>query len=537
MEFDWKNPDYVPVFQQRAARLQRIRKAGAGAVETLKVHYKNNPADFINDWGVTLDPRNVERDLPALIPFVLFPLQREWIEWVLQRWRERRPGITEKSRDFGLSWLAVSLACTMCLHLPGMAIGFGSRKEEYVDKIGAPKSLFYKARIFMQNLPREFRGGWNAQLHAPHMRLTFPETQSNISGEAGDNIGRGDRTGIYFVDEAAYLERPDAIEASLSQTTNCRIDISSARGMANPFAQKRHGGKIPVFTCHWRSDPRKDDAWYEKQKEDLDPITVAQEIDIDYSASVEGVLIPSAWVQAATGAAEKLGIKITGARRAAYDSADEGEDQNAVASAKGIEVDFISQWSGKGSDTFHSVVRAFSICDELDCWELTYDSDGIGASVRGDARVINEQRSQSRVRTRAVVAFRGSGEVSDPHKEDVPGRKNEDFFANAKAQAWWALRMRFQRTFRAVTDGTSFPHDQLISLRQDMPLYSQVVMELSQTTYAVNTIGKIVINKTPEGTKSPNLADATMMLFAPQRRRGLRLPTGAAAAMAQTGRL
>ena len=32
---------------------------------------------------MTLDPTLVERGLPALIPFVLFPKQREWIEWVL----------------------------------------------------------------------------------------------------------------------------------------------------------------------------------------------------------------------------------------------------------------------------------------------------------------------------------------------------------------------------------------------------------------------------------------------------------------------
>jgi hypothetical protein len=33
---------------------------------------------------------------------------------------------------------------------------------------------------------------------------------------------------------------------------------------------------------------------------------LAQEVDIDYAASVEGVLIPSAWVQAAVDAHIKL---------------------------------------------------------------------------------------------------------------------------------------------------------------------------------------------------------------------------------------
>ena len=85
--------------------------------------------------------------------------------------------------------------------------------------------------------------------------------------------------------------------------------------MANPFAAKVHGGRIKTFRFHWRDDPRKDENWYAKQVAELDPVTVAQEIDIDYSASVEGILIPSTWVQAAVDAHLKLRIEPTGARR------------------------------------------------------------------------------------------------------------------------------------------------------------------------------------------------------------------------------
>src|SRR5690606_36724248 len=128
---------------------------------------------------------------------------------------------------------SVAFACTMCLFHDGLTFGFGARKEEYVDKLGHPKSLFYKARMFMEHLPPEFRRGWTRD-HAPHMRISFPATASVITGEAGDNIGRGDRAAMYFVDEAAFLERPQLVEASLSATTNCRIDISTPNGRANP---------------------------------------------------------------------------------------------------------------------------------------------------------------------------------------------------------------------------------------------------------------------------------------------------------------
>ncbi len=514
--FDFRKPDYVQVFAWRAERLKRIR-ANPATLPALKAFYRDHPAQFIIDWGMTFDPRNVERNLPAAIPFLLFPKQEEWVDWFLDKWRTQSPGLTEKSRDMGLSWLTVSMAATICLFHDGVVAGFGSRKEEYVDKIGSPKSLFHKARMFLALLPPEFRGGWDPLKHAPHMRIQFPQTASVMTGEAGDGIGRGDRASFYFVDEAAFLERPLLVDASLSQTTNCRHDISSANGMANPFAQKRHAGKIPVFTFHWRDDPRKDDHWYEEQKRKIDnPVIVAQEIDICYTASVEGILIPSEWIQAAIDAHKKLGVLPTGMRSGALDVADEGIDLNAFCGAQGILVEYLEAWSGEGSDIYKTVEKAFALCDIQGYGSFYYDADGLGAGVRGDARVINERRKQGGAREIKVLSFRGSSGVVNPDKEMVHGRTNQDFFANRKAQAWWALRTRFQKTYRAITDALPFDADEIISLSSSLPSLTRLMTELSQPTYTINTVGKILIDKTPEGTRSPNLADALMMCFAPQ---------------------
>lgn len=516
--FDWKAPDYIRVFEWRARKLAKIRET-PGAVASLRAYYRTHPAQFITDWGMTFDPRNVERDQPTLIPFVLFPKQEEWVDWLLERWRSREPGITEKTREIGMSWLTVAFASTMCLFNEGMVIGFGSRKEEYVDKIGAPKSLFEKARTFLRALPPEFRGGWDRDTHAPHMRILFPDTGSAMTGESGDGIGRGDRTSIYFVDESAFLERPQLVDASLSQTTNCRQDISTPNGLGNSFAQRRHSGKVKVFTFHWRDDPRKDDAWYAKQCNDLDPVTVAQELDINYAASVEGIVIPSAWVQAAIGAHTKLAIKPTGARRSGLDVADEGIDKNAFASRSGILLDYLEQWSGKGSDIFHTVIRAFDICERLGCEGFDYDADGLGAGVRGDALEINAQRKAAGKSAIQDEPFRGSAAVDNPEGEMVPKRKNKDYFANLKAQSWWALRLRFQATHRAVVDGLPYEADEIISIDPSVPELSALAMELSQPTYSINTVGKIVIDKKPDGAPSPNLADAVMIAFHPAKRR------------------
>ncbi len=533
---DWKNPDYRQVLEWRIERLERIR-ANPDCLPALRLFYRHNPAQFIQDWAMTFDPRNPERGLPATIPFLLFPKQEEYIGWLMERWRAREGGLTEKSRDMGMSWVTVAAGATLCLFNFGLVIGYGSRKEEYVDKIGDPKSLFWKARMFLKNLPPEFRGGWDAREHAPHMRIQFPATDSVMTGEAGDNIGRGNRASIYFVDEAAHLERPNLVDAALSATTNCRQDLSSVNGTANSFAKKRHSGKVPVFTFHWRDDPRKDQAWYDNQVATLPPVVVAQEIDLNYSASVEGVLIPSAWVQAAVDAHIKLNVPVTGRQAGALDVADEGNDKNAFCGARGILVDVMDQWSGKGDDIFGTTQKAFRLCDEHGFTEFEYDADGLGSGVRGDARVINEERKSKQIQQLTVTPFRGSGAVAHPDKEMVKGRKNKDFFLNAKAQGYWSLRMRFLATYRAVVEGMAFDPDEIISLSKDLPNLGAITAELSQPTYKQNGAGKIVVDKAPDGQSSPNFADSIMIRFHPGHRSPLKIPAALLSQISQKRRM
>ena len=521
-EFDFKKPDYTKVFLHRQKMLQKLR-ANPDKLPLIKAFYKNNPAQFIIDWGCTFDPRNVERGLPAIVPFLLFERQEEWINFTVDNWKNQEPMLTVKSRDMGLSWLSIGLASTMCMFNKEMVIGFGSRKEEYVDKIGAPKSLFYKARMFSKMVPREFRSGFDEAKTAPHMRIMFPATGSAIIGESGDGIGRGDRASIYFVDEAAFLERPQLVEASLSQTTNCRSDISTPNGSNNPFAIKIAAGKIKQFVFHWRDDPRKDDAWYEKQKRQLDQVTIAQEIDIDFNASVEGVLIPSRWVQAAIDSHVKLGVDVTGEKKSSLDVADKGKDSNAQAFRNGMLLNNVEIWHGSTvEDIFGTTQKAIDNCETNGHGYFDFDSDGLGVGCRGDARVINELRSEEGRHEIKAIPFNGSGAVInkelyiiEPDGESK-GRTNESFFANYKAQCWWHLRELFKRTYEAVENGKKFELSEIISISSSCENLVLVTTELSQPTYKKDARGKILINKAPDDAKSPNGADSVMMVYAPK---------------------
>jgi hypothetical protein len=515
--FDFRNPDYLSVIAERTERLRKLR-ATPGALSGLIVYYANNPAQFIDDWGTTHDPRNPERGLPATIPFRLFPRQYELIEWFLERWRGQQNGIVEKSRDVGASWLAMTFCATMCLFHRGLTFGIGSRKEELVDHSGDPKCLFYKARMFLQGLPVEFLGSWTLAKNSADKRITFPDTGSAIVGEAGDGIGRGSRTSMFFVDEAAFLERPALVDGSLSATTNCRIDLSTPNGRGNSFAERRFSGKVPVFTFSYRDDPRKGAAWLQKQRDTLDEVTLAREILLDYSGSVAYQLIPPAWVAAAVDAHLKLGIEPSGMRFAGFDVADTGIDLCAVAIRYGILLQHVESWSGKASDIYASAVRAISICDTWKCTRLNYDSDGLGSGVRGDARVLNEARKAAGQPQILDKPFRGSGAVINPESEMVRGRLNKDFFANMKAMAWWSLRIRFQETYHAVVEKKPYTADNLISLSSAIPELTSLILELSQPSFSLNNAGKVLIDKAPDNTRSPNLADALVIAYSPINR-------------------
>lgn len=520
MTFDFKNPNYSQVFQERVNVLNWIRADPDIRVPNMRRFYRDNIANFIDDWGTTFDPRNAEIGLPTIVPFRVFDKQREFIDWIIWHWKNRKSGTAEKSREVGVSWLSVATGSSLCLHYDGVVMGYGSRKAEYVDLADGPKSLFYKARMFIRNLPPEFRPGWIEQKHSSYMRISFPATLSYMAGESGDGIGRGDRASIYFVDEEAFLERPLLAKASLSMTTNCCIGISSANGTDNPQYEdrQRRNGTPHLFTFHWRDDPRKDEAWYQAKCEELDnEIIIAQELDINYTASREGIVIPSKWVQAAIDAHIKLGIQVTGERTGAFDVADEGKDKCAFIGGRGILVDVAEEWSGVSSDLFKSTQKAFGFCDDNYITKMRYDADGLGANVRGDARVINETRPQRNLPQIEVTSFRGSGGVFRPEAEDVKGRKNEDYFMNFKAQSWNALRQRFHKTYRAVVENADFNPDDLISLDSGLKNLNKLCAELSQPTWGPNTIGKMVVDKAPDDTKSPNLGDGVMMKFSPFR--------------------
>jgi hypothetical protein len=511
--FDFKEPNYPEIFQARLERLNWLMQDPQRIVRA-KQYYRSHIADFITDWATTFDPRASGKGKPAYLPFILYDKQRDLVEWILDHWRSSTPGLIEKSREQGASWIAMCVSGSLCTLSEDIHAGFISATEDNVDQSGNPDCLFWKGRMFVDNLPTIFRPNyWSA-----HMRMVYPDTNSSITGDAGSHGGRSGRKSFVFLDEAAHIAHPLALESALSAVTDCIFDISSAsiEGMANHFAVKRHSGRVDVFTLHWRDDPRKDEAWAEKKRGSLDPIVWAADYDIDYTAAAEGVIIPQPWVQTAIDAHVKLNIKPSGARQGALDVADEGRDLNCFVAGHGIVVFHCEVWTGKGSDIFATTERAFLLCDQLQLEGFEHDEDGLGAGVRGDAQRISERRKETHLPVRTVKGYRGSASVFEPDRK-VPGtdRTALDMFQNLKAQSWWLLRGRFYNTFLAI-NGKDYDPDNLISLDSTLPDLQKLCIELSQPQWKMSATGKIAVDKQPEGTVSPNRADAVCIRFSPK---------------------
>lgn len=498
MNFDYKTRDYSDVYRERIERLKRIRSSDEIRLNAI-AYYKENVVDYFNDWLVTYDPRVK----PAYMPFILFPKQAEYLLWLRERWENKEDGLVEKSRDMGITYLNMGFALWLWSFWPGSKIGFGSRKEQLVDRIGDPDSIFEKGRIMLRNLPDELKPkGFDEEEHLNYLKIVNPDNGNSITGEAGDNIGRGGRNTIYFKDESAFYERPDKIEAALSQNSDVKIDVSTPNGVGNPFHRKRMSGKIKIFTFHWRDDPRKDQKWYEGQKDKLDPMILAQEVDIDYETSAEQVIIPARWVKAAV----NFKMPDDGPKVGGLDVADEGPDSNAFAWRKGSVVKSVEAW--KEGDTTQTTRKAVDICERNEIPKFYYESSGVGAGVKGEARSLKEFKKKN-------IMVLGLNMGGDPTSgEYKPGKKNKDMFKNLKIQIWWEVRDRFFNTFKYVNGDHSIDLAKCISI----PARPQLELELSQQKYKFTPNGLLICESKQDmksrGIKSPNEADSVIICFA-----------------------
>ena len=226
-------------------------------------------------------------------------------------------------------------------------------------------------------------------------------------------------------------------------------------------------------------------------------------------ADSELAIIKPSWIEAAIDAHEKLGFSAAGRRILGFDVADEGDDANATVLRHGSVVTDMQQW--RGQDVIYSADKVYLYAQEQNIDRIVYDNIGVGAGVKAQFR-----RKNGKVQT---LGFNAGGAVYKPDAKYTDDKKNRDMFANIKAQAWWMVRDRFYKTWRAVHHGDNYPEDQLISLSSSLHELEYLTAELSRPQVDYDQNGRVKVESKKDmkkrGIPSPNRADALVMAFAP----------------------
>lgn len=543
-------PDYEKVYEWRRKKLAQIESKEI-SVEQMRIAYSSGwrgAVRFITHWMDVHEPRNAGTDKPVWMPMILFPKQVELVQFVMDCLDEEEAGLVEKSRTMGASWICINLSIWMWLFWPGSAIGWGSQSQEQVDRIGDMSSLFEKMRQAINRLPPMWvPQGLNPEVHLLQRRLINPANGASITGGIGDKIGRGGRTRIFFLDESAHYERPEMIEASLSETTRVPIHVSSVNGMGNLFHRKREAGvewfpgakglekgRTRIFVLDWSDHPEYDMDWYMSKKAQAERQGTrhifAQEIERNYASAVEGVILKQEWIDAAVDAHETIG-GADGGIIGALDVADGGRDRNAWAGRRGVVLCQLDEWGER--DTARTARRAVEYGKQLlslgsiQRLDIGYDCIGVGAGVKAE---INRLKDEGELpKHMDFIPWNAGVAVLFPHERQIPGDdkspRNKDLYENLKAQGWWNLSRRFELTYRAVMQARGTPlegdemrvfdQSQYVSLSSTLPLLQKLKKELTQPVWTQSGRLRMMVDKTPEGTLSPNLADAVMMAYWP----------------------
>ena len=279
------NLDFRKEMLELAAKDDRAR-------EELWIACSRDLLFYINVFCWTYDPRKSK----GVLPFITYNFQDESITSIRDCILEGRDLVIKKSRDMGASWMLLSVFEWFWHFKDGQSFLLVSRNEDYVDKTGNPKALFWKIDFLHKHQPN-----WLIpSITRTKLRLTNDENGSTIDGESttGD-VARGDRRTAIGLDEFAAFDVDSSYRAlaSTRDATRCRIFNSTPAGSSNAFYDISHNAEIEQLELHWSLHPEKAEGlyetggkmrspWYDAEcKRCAHSQEIAQELDIDFAGS------------------------------------------------------------------------------------------------------------------------------------------------------------------------------------------------------------------------------------------------------------
>ncbi len=238
----------------------------------------------------------------AHMPFITWPVQDEFAEFLIRAIRNGEDVAVRKSRDMGATWIIQTVLHWFWQFHPNSSFLELSRKEDLVDTRGDMDSLFEKHRYINKMQPR-----WllPEATRDNYMNMENKDNGSSIIGESTNkHAGQGGRKTAVFLDEFGRVDNGEEIALSTADTTACRIFNSTPTGPGTAFQKLVMSGRVQVFPMHWSRHPEKSvgayqkwdpdknkviwtNKWYELECERRDKRDIAQNLDMDFGAAGE----------------------------------------------------------------------------------------------------------------------------------------------------------------------------------------------------------------------------------------------------------
>ena len=253
-----------------AFRSEMLQMAGSDplAAAQLWTMCKEDMLFYVNTFCWTHDPRPGAID--PIMPFITYQeFQDEAMLNIADCVQAGDDFAMPKSRDMGASWMGLTVFEWFWHFRSNLSFLLVSRNEDYVDKKGNPKSLFYKIDFLHKHQPRWLlpTNRWlghkdpNRQL----LHLGNADNDSVIDGESTtSDAGRGDRRTAMFIDEHAAFKLNEGflVLKATRDTTSCRGFNSTPQGSNNGFYEVVHNTAARIIRLHWSIHPEKNRGLY-----------------------------------------------------------------------------------------------------------------------------------------------------------------------------------------------------------------------------------------------------------------------------------
>ncbi len=271
----WKDPKTGIIVPKKPAanilwREKLLRKAenDVGLQKDLMAACIESTLFWINTFVWTFHAKEVDeltfKEVPAKYahnPMITWEIQDELIATLELAILTGEDILITKSRQMGASWICIIVFDKLFLFRPDSILMEFSRVEDYVDKAGEPKSLFWK---------HDYIHGWLPDWMCPpgivgkkasnrrKLRIDNILNGSKITGESTTEFAASGANALaLLLDEFSKVKNGTAIRSATADVAPCRIVNSTGFGAGTEYGKWKKSGKIKVFVLPYWEHPVK----------------------------------------------------------------------------------------------------------------------------------------------------------------------------------------------------------------------------------------------------------------------------------------